>query len=401
MNPHVGIAWQIGSTFGWGVYGTQLALGLSRRNRLPTLLESPGPLTLDALESNALKPALDFRPRLVELIKRQGDGPIVCQFPVIHARGNDAELQFGRLSPRTRGTANHACIFFDRTTFSAGAIEQLNRFDSVIAGSAWNGAHLRALGVENVFDNIQGIDASRFHPAPRRGLLAGRFAIFSGGKIEHRKGQDIVAAAFRAFRQRHDDAVLVTSWHNAWPKAEGVREIMRSRVLDGESLLDDEGRIDVRRWLTTNGVPGESVIVLPEIPNALLPPVIRECDVAVFPNRCEGGTNLVAMEALALGVPSLLSANTGHMDLLDRQIGFALSEQSPVPEAQSGPDYDVWGESSVDEIVERLEAVYQNRQAFREVALAHARLMEDLSWTRQIDRLMDHLGIPDPLTPAR
>lgn len=400
MNPHVGIAWQIGSTFGWGVYGTQLALGLTRRGRLPTLLESPGPLTLDALEAVRLKPAMEFRPRLVELIQKQGEGPIVCQFPVLHARGNNAELQFGRLSPRTRGTANHACIFFDRTTFSPEAIAQLNRFDSVIAGSAWNGAYLRDLGVRNVIDNIQGIDASRFHPAPRRGLLGDRFAIFSGGKIEHRKGQDIVAAAFRAFRQRHDDAVLVTSWHNAWPRAEGVRAIMRSKVFDGADLLDEEGRIDVRRWLSRNGIPADSVIALPEIPNALLPPVIRECDVAIFPNRCEGGTNLVAMETLALGVPSLLSANTGHMDLLDRQIGFALADQSPVPEADASPDHDVWGESSVDEIVERLEAVYRNREAFREVALAHARLMEDLSWTRQIDRLMDHLDITD-LTPAR
>jgi glycosyltransferase involved in cell wall biosynthesis len=393
VNPHVGIAWQIGSTFGWGVYGTQLALGLTRRGRLPTLLESPGPLTLDALEGVRLKPAMEFRPRLVELIQKQGEGPIVCQFPVLHARGNNAELQFGRLSPRIRGTANHACIFFDRTTFSPEAIDQLNRFDSVIAGSAWNGAHLRDLGVRNVIDNIQGIDASRFHPAPRRGLLGDRFAIFSGGKIEHRKGQDIVAAAFRAFRQRHDDAVLVTSWHNAWPKAEGVRQIMASRIFDGANLLDAEGRINVRRWLSLNGVPEDSVIALPEIPNALLPPVIRECDVAIFPNRCEGGTNLVAMETLALGVPSLLSANTGHMDLLDRQIGFALVDQTPVPEASSNPDYDVWGESSVDEIVERLEAVYRNREAFREVALAHARLMEDLSWTRQIDRLLVHLGI--------
>ncbi len=400
MNPHVGIAWQIGSTFGWGVYGTQLALGLTRRGRLPTLLESPGPLTLDGLEAVRLKPAMDFRPRLVELIQKQGEGPIICQFPVIHARGNNAELQFGRLSPRTRGTANHACIFFDRTTFSPEAIDQLNRFDSVIAGSAWNGAHLRDLGVRNVIDNIQGIDASRFHPAPRRGLLGDRFAIFSGGKIEHRKGQDIVAAAFRAFRQRHDDAVLVTSWHNAWPKAEGVRQIMASRIFDGANLLDAEGRINVRRWLSLNGVPEDSVIALPEIPNALLPPVIRECDVAIFPNRCEGGTNLVAMETLALGVPSLLSANTGHIDLLDRQIGFALVDQTPVPEASSNPDYDVWGESSVDEIVERLEAVYRNREAFREVALSHARLMEDLSWTRQIDRLMDHLDITD-ITPAR
>ena len=49
-------------------------------------------------------------------------------------------------------------------------------------------------------------------------LLPGRFVVFSGGKLELRKGQDIVVAAFRAFVERHPDAVLVNAWHNAWPK---------------------------------------------------------------------------------------------------------------------------------------------------------------------------------------
>ena len=42
---------------------------------------------------------------------------------------------------------------------------------------------------------------------------------------------------------------------------------------------------------------------------------LRAADVAVFPNRCEGGSNLVAMEAAALGVPTVLAHNTGQADL--------------------------------------------------------------------------------------
>ena len=38
-----------------------------------------------------------------------------------------------------------------------------------------------------------------------------RFLIFSGGKMELRKGQDIVLAAFKIFARRHPEATLVTA----------------------------------------------------------------------------------------------------------------------------------------------------------------------------------------------
>ena len=63
------------------------------------------------------------------------------------------------------------------------------------------------------------------------------------------------------------------------------------------------------------------VLDLGRVPNAGMPRILRECDVAVFPNRAEGGTNLVAMKCMACGVPTILSANTGHLDLIrDRQL---------------------------------------------------------------------------------
>lgn len=43
-----------------------------------------------------------------------------------------------------------------------------------------------------------------------------------------------------------------------------------------------------------------------------MPEVFREVDLAVFPNRCEGGANLVAMEAFAYGLSCLILQNTGH-----------------------------------------------------------------------------------------
>jgi glycosyltransferase involved in cell wall biosynthesis len=48
-----------------------------------------------------------------------------------------------------------------------------------------------------------------------------------------------------------------------------------------------------------------------------MPSVLQEMNVAVFPNRAEGGTNLVAMECMACGLPVILSGNTGHLDLIE------------------------------------------------------------------------------------
>ena len=59
-----------------------------------------------------------------------------------------------------------------------------------------------------------------------------------------------------------------------------------------------------------------------------MPEVLREVDVAVFPNRCEGGTNLVAMEALASGLTCILSKNTGHLDLIRADNCLPLATQA-------------------------------------------------------------------------
>jgi hypothetical protein len=54
-----------------------------------------------------------------------------------------------------------------------------------------------------------------------------------GGKLELRKGQDLVVAAFRVFRQRHPEARLIVAWHNSW--LGHMRTIARSPHTRGET----------------------------------------------------------------------------------------------------------------------------------------------------------------------
>ena len=41
--------------------------------------------------------------------------------------------------------------------------------------------------------------------------------VFSGGKFELRKGQDVVIRAYRVLEDRHPDVMLVNAWFNPWP----------------------------------------------------------------------------------------------------------------------------------------------------------------------------------------
>ena len=100
----------------------------------------------------------------------------------------------------------------------------------------------------------------------------------------------------------------------------------------------------------------------------------------------EGGTNLVAMEAMACGVPCMVSMNTGHLDIVgDGAHCLPLGLQHRV----DLEGCDGWGSSDVEEMVAVLEAVYTQRQAAAEIGRQGAAFMRQLSWSRQIDALVE------------
>jgi glycosyltransferase involved in cell wall biosynthesis len=294
---------------------------------------------------------------------------------------------------RLRGSPQVGVAFLEAASLSATARERARDFALIIAGCTWNERILRANGIAGVTTVLQGVDTGLFHPAPRAGLLGpDRFVVFSGGKLELRKGQDLVLAAFRAFHRRHPEAMLLTAWFSPWS------DLMASAVGHPGVLPPrptSSGAPDIVGWAAANGIPPEAVIAIGPTPNIAMPHVVREADVALFPNRAEGGTNLVAMECLACGIPSILSANTGHLDLLRTPgIAIALTRQGKVTRA--GTDTTDWGESDVEEAVEALETVWRDRQAARAMGERAARFMAGMDWRRQTALLLRAI---DPLLP--
>ena len=81
----------------------------------------------------------------------------------------------------------------------------------------------------------------------------------------------------------------------------------------------------------------------------------------------------------------ILSANTGHLDLIERTECFPLERQTPLTtESRGFRGTEGWGESNVDEIVEELERIYTQRGEAQRRGLRSAKAMSQLSWPRQI-----------------
>lgn len=374
--------WHVGDRFGWGLAGLHLFGHWAHDADVVPLMGHP--ITrqslgfTDPLRIARLEPAIERSNRHLATLGRRPDGRVPVDAVVVDALGND----FVRSGYDGRRHVAR-CVF--ETADLAPHRAALDRYDAVTVVSNWNADLVAAATGRRPTVIHEGVDPSVFCPGPRSGLMpADRFHVFSGGKVELRKGQDLVLLAFRAFHARHPDAVLVTAWQSIWPQlSHGFRGRLAHPV-----AADPRGVLDVRGWAAANGVPADAVVDIGLVPNTLMPLVLREMDVCLQPSRAEGGTNLPAKEAMACEVPLIAAANTGMRDVLDDDHAIVLRTQRAVP---GGLSTDGWGESDIDEIVEALESAYRERDA----AKARGRrarawlLANDRTWAAHARRLKD------------
>jgi len=380
--------WPLSSVTGYGNYGLQILMQYLRRGGhefvltdqliLPIVLPVPFDKTLAPMLEKACAPArfLDTYPNEI----------LHFQHPVLHGVGNSFSLLKNQL--RVKGHPNIACAAIEEAICPAEWLPFLKIYDRFISISRWNKDFLSSLNLAPVYLCHQGIDTNLFYPAVAHKRQDGPFVIFSGGKFEFRKGQDIVVAAFKRFREKYKNAFLITAWqsrHISDPapfiQAGHCQNVPR-RDASGEGLALTE-------WLVQQGLPLESFKALPYKPNLAMPDILRGCDVAIFPNRCEGGTNLVAMEALACGVPTYVSYNTGQKDLVDLIGSRALTLQRPVKAVHGIESVQDWGESDVDEVVAVLEQAYARNADDLMMASVVAEKMKKWDWSHQNDKLLD------------
>jgi len=367
---------------GWGIYGYNLVLEAWLQKLFFPVPQGSIDLLirLDPVTSRIFSELEDVW-RTAPAI-RDGDAVLV-------STGNAGARRFAT----EKKVKQAGLIFFEHNPLPVEQVRALREFDLVVAGSTWNTETLKDAGVDRARLIVQGVNTELFRPLPKR-AMKDRFVVFSGGKLEYRKGQDLVVAAFSRFAQKHDDALLVAAWNSPWSTqiAASVNQSAAARPIQEGGDFS----ASTAAWIADNGIDARQFMGLGAVPNRFMPEVFREVDVALFPNRCEGGTNLVAMEALAGGLTCIISKNTGHLDIIRAGNCLPLATQRPIKSTANLPARD-WGESDVEEIVALLERAYTTPQLVKPEAARAS--VAGFTWAKAIKSLHDCVEAAPEISP--
>lgn len=164
-----------------------------------------------------------------------------------------------------------------------------------VVSRLWQGLLAETFGIDAALVG-NGIDIKRFSPIPdgREAALARRLGLDVGpvvlsiGGVEERKNSTRILEAFIQLRAMHPRAQLV--------------------IAGGASVLDHHEYINnFKALLASSGLPAAAVIRAGPQAQEDMPALYRLADVLAFPSVKEG-FGLVALEAMACGVPTVVSA---------------------------------------------------------------------------------------------
>ena len=399
--PWLGLAWPVGGATGWGQFG--LGLGRSVWEMGGTVWALAGVETA----SSRLLPA--DRVMVREWVPPSPDLP-AGEGWVVFALGNGIGVPSGR--PTMAGAATDRTdikraglvVIEDVSCLTPDAVEYLKGLDARIAPSQWVADALAAVGIPEVPVAVQGYDERVWMPRNAARLMlptqhTGPF-IFSGGKLEFRKGQDIVVAAFRQVLETYPDAVLVTAWDNPWPQT--MDGIWLAGHVKGVPAIR-QGTADVSGWLVANGIPAKCVVDVGKVNPLELAAIVRSCDVGVFPNRCEGATNMVLVEALASGVPCVATVGHGHEMLAHAVLPVASRGQVPRGCRLFGTQdltADGWTEADPADVAMALCTLLDAGASGLSAEMLHYDAWHGWTWNALGDRMFDAICEQSPMAPT-
>lgn len=252
-----------------------------------------------------------------------------------------------------RGNPNIGYVFTEVEEFTDDIIEGFKGdFDVIVAGSEWNAEVLKKHGIDAV-SIPQGIDKTIFNSKHERKELKDKFVIFSGGKFEYRKAQDLVIKAVAEFQKEHKDVWLMTFWANIFSKRREMDVYIKNSKLTNTLMFPFKG-------------------------HEALAELMSQTDIGVFPSRVEGGTNLVLMEYLACGKPVIANYATGQKDVLNQDYAFYAQD--------------------VDEILKHLKYTYQHKDELKPMGVKAEKAMDNFTWKKMAESFLELTEAKCPVT---
>ena len=315
------------------------------------------------------------------------DEPLADDFLVDDLRNNMGSMKLPQvtLSTGLNCFANSGKYKIAFTTTEVDGIPKdwvrvLNEMNEVWTTSEFAKKAFEKSGVKPLIFNMrEGVDPNYFHPQakPAKNETKKKFLFISNFAWGRRKGHDILVKAFSQEFSYTEDVALVLKVLPSYHKADIKKDL-------------------ANMYYRPDGAP---IIVWDAvIPPYLLPGFYRAGHCLVFPTRGEG-FGLPPIEALACGVPVIVTGYSGQMDYLAPQ-------GKPLPGVEL-IDYKIekfdgsdsiyyhgfnWAKPSVNHLRQLMRKVYNNYSKYKTDALETSKyIRKEWSWDKVADLVINRL----------
>lgn len=272
------------------------------------------------------------------------------------------------------GSGPYATIsFFEINKFNTHRINNLNASDIIFCPSKWS---------KQVYENhnIQaelvlcpmGIDTDIFKPIPIKQGTSYKF--LNVGKIEVRKGHDILCKCFNEAFNKNDDVELHIMWENVFmsPDEHEQWESFYKNTTLGDKIVFHKKRTS----------------------NSKFCHLINSIDCVILPTRAEGWC-MPALQALACAKPLIITNYSAHTEFCNKKNSY-LVEIDEMEPAYDGRWFDgtaEWaklGDNQLLQIIEHMRYCYNNKISLNKEGFKTAK---EFSWNKTINIIENTLGL--------
>ncbi|WP_312062132.1 glycosyltransferase [Brevundimonas sp.] len=282
--------------------------------------------------------------------------------------------------------------------------------DVGLALLAWEESHLPPSTVDLLNDRFDGVlaqvrsvrkalvDSGVWKPSVLTGLPVD-LAAYEG--VCGREGPAKTFLHVSSCFPRKGVDVLLEAWARAFSDADGVTLVIKTFP---NPHNDVEAQIAELRRIHPRLAPIR--VVNKDMETTDLVALYRSSDVMVLPTRGEG-YNLPAMEALAAGLPLIVTGHGGHMDFCSPNEARVLDYEFQMSSSHVKECVSYWANPSVDDLVEALrEQTWPDRQAEIEARRAQGRVVarkvtDARRWSANVNQFAQALMGPIDLGPVR
>lgn len=226
-----------------------------------------------------------------------------------------------------------------------------------------------------------------------------RYAVLAKGTVT--RGPETTFLHVSSSFKRKGIDVLLSAWAKAFTSADTVKLVIKTFP---NPHNDVEEQVAVLRAHHPDLAP--IVVVNRDVDIEEMPRFYEEADVMVLPTRGEG-YNLPALEAMAAGLPLIVTGHGGHRDFCGPQEARLIRYRFAKSESHVGDHHSMWVEPDVADLTEALrEQIDPDR--FEEIETRRRQAMQaamhesnETLWLRRYDMMIGELQADAYHKPAR